>query len=66
MRERNISDLEVKETVLHPSRAVQQEKGIRRGAKWTFKKESPGYGCLEVVAEFAQDTCYIETVYWTK
>jgi hypothetical protein len=66
MVERHISDYQIKETVLHADRAMQQGKGVRRGSKWTFKKNFPGYGLLEVVAEFSQDTCYVATAYWTK
>jgi hypothetical protein len=66
MWERGISDQKIKETVLHPDRAIQQGKGIRRGEKWIFKKTFVGHGLLEVVAEFSQDTCYLATAYWRK
>jgi hypothetical protein len=64
MRTRGIGDSQVKETVLRADRAHLQGKGIHGGVKWTFKKDFEGFGLLEVVAEFAHDTCYIVTAYW--
>jgi len=66
MRDRNISEEQIKETVLRADRAQLQGKGIRRGVKWTFRKKFQGIGLLQVVAEFGQDTCYIATAYWTQ
>jgi hypothetical protein len=63
MMQRNISEQQVKDAVLHPDRLYMYGKGIRRGPKWNFIK-SVGGDTLQVSAEFANDTCYIVTAFW--
>jgi len=65
MRERNISEHQIKETVLRPDRLWLHGKGIRRGPKWNFRKSFQGR-MLQVTAEFVLGTCYIVTAFWAK
>jgi hypothetical protein len=64
MRQKNISQEQIQEAVQHADRAQMQGKGMRRGVKWIFKKNFQGLGLLGVVAEFANDTCFLVTAYW--